>query len=162
MKSAALAVAALAPEKQGSGTGVPVSGKIAPASTPDPPPMENFAKLLEIVRRKAVYDRNNPWYHGPESYLNGLKDEVDEVIEEIARQRSCHLEDELGDLLWNTLNAVVALEKTHGVRLEAVLERAGRKFGERLAGLEAGRSWQAIKDEQKQALEREQAARSGD
>ena len=41
--------------------------------------MENFEKLLAIVRRKAVYDRNNPWYKGPESYLHGLKDEVDEV-----------------------------------------------------------------------------------
>lgn len=123
--------------------------------------MENFGKLLEIVRRKAVYDRNNPWYSGPESYLLGLKDEVDEVIEEIPRQRACYLEDELGDLLWNSLNAVFALEKECGVTLEAVLERACRKFEARLSGLEAGRSWQEIKLEQQQALAREHASGKG-
>jgi len=121
-------------------------------------PMENFEKLLAIVRRKAVYDRNNPWYSGPESYLQGLQDEVEEVIEEIPRQRACYLEDELGDLLWNSLNAVVALEKERGIRLEAVLARACLKFEARLSGIEAGRSWQEIKDEQKQALAREHAA----
>ncbi len=123
--------------------------------------MENFTKLLEIVRRKALYDENNPWYAGPESYLRGLKDEVDEVIEEIARQRLRHLEDELGDLLWNCLNSVYALEKTTGITLDAVLDRACRKFAARLAGLEAGRSWQEIKAEQKRALAAEQAARDG-
>jgi NTP pyrophosphatase (non-canonical NTP hydrolase) len=120
--------------------------------------MENFEKLLAIVRRKSVYDRNNPWYSGPESYLQGLHDEVEEVIEEIPRQRACYLEDELGDLLWNSLNAVVALEKARGIRLEAVLARACLKFEARLSGIEAGRSWQEIKDEQKQALAREHAA----
>lgn len=120
--------------------------------------MENFEKLLAIVRRKAVYDRNNPWYKGPESYLHGLKDEVDEVIEEIPRQRGAYLEDELGDLLWNSLNAVIALEKAHGITLESVLARACRKFESRLSGIEAGRSWQEIKEEQKQALAREHAS----
>ncbi|MFZ2268163.1 MAG: MazG nucleotide pyrophosphohydrolase domain-containing protein [Azonexus sp.] len=114
--------------------------------------------MLAIVRRKSVYDRNNPWYSGPESYLYGLKDEVEEVIEEISRQRACYLEDELGDLLWNTLNAVVALEKERGITLESVLDRACLKFEARLSGIEAGRSWQEIKDEQKQALAREHAA----
>lgn len=122
--------------------------------------MENFEKLLAIVRRKSVYDLNNPWYSGPESYLQGLKDEVNEVIEEIPRMRACYLEDELGDLLWNSLNAVVALEKERGIRLEAVLGRACLKFEARLSGIEAGRSWQEIKDEQKQALAREQAVDS--
>jgi NTP pyrophosphatase (non-canonical NTP hydrolase) len=120
--------------------------------------MENFKKLLEIVRRKSVYDLNNPWYSGPESYLQGLKDEVDEVIEEIPRNRSCYLEDELGDLLWNSLNAVFALEKEYGITLESVMARACLKFETRLAGIEAGRSWQEIKDEQKQALAREHAS----
>lgn len=124
--------------------------------------MENFEKLLAIVRRKSVYDLNNPWYSGPESYLQGLHDEVEEVIEEIPRKRACYLEDELGDLLWNTLNAVVALEKARGIRLEAVLDRACRKFEARLSGIEAGRSWQEIKDEQKQALAREHAAGASD
>lgn len=133
-------------------------GKIAVTQRKYRPPMENFEKLLAIVRRKSVYDRNNPWYSGPESYLLGLKDEVDEVIEEIPRQRTCYLEDELSDLLWNSLNAVIALEKAHGVTLESVLDRACQKFSTRLAGLEAGRSWQEIKDQQKQALARELAS----
>jgi len=122
--------------------------------------MENFGKLLAIVRRKSMYDRNNPWYSGPESYLLGLKDEVDEVIEEISGQRTCYLEDELGDLLWNTLNAVIALEKEGKVTLESVMDRACAKFSSRLSGLEADRSWQEIKDEQKLALAREHLAES--
>lgn len=124
--------------------------------------MENFAKLLDIVRRKAVFDRSNPWYTGPQSYLAGLKDEVDEVIDEIDRQRACYLEDELGDLLWNCLNATVALENAGQVSLESVLARACRKFEMRLSGLEAGRTWEDIKHEQQAALAREHSAGQGD
>ncbi|HEX6734398.1 MAG TPA: MazG nucleotide pyrophosphohydrolase domain-containing protein [Azonexus sp.] len=124
--------------------------------------MDNFTKLLAIVRRKSAYDHGNPWYSGPESYLQGLKDEVDEVIEELPRQRNCYLEDELGDLLWNCLNTVFAVEKETGITLESVLDRACRKFETRLSGLEAGRSWQAIKEEQKQALAREQGSAPAD
>lgn len=124
--------------------------------------MENFDTLLDIVRRKSAYDRNNPWYAGPQSYLAGLKDEVDEVLDEIARQRGCYLEDELGDLLWNCLNAIVALQKGGEVTLESVLARACRKFETRLSGLEAGRAWDDIKREQKAALAAEFAARGND
>lgn len=120
--------------------------------------MDHFAQLLAIVRRKAVFDRNNPWYTGPESYLNGLHGEVAEVLEEIAQARTCYLEDELGDLLWNCLNAIVALEKSTDVRLEAVLARACRKFEGRVAWLEAGLSWQEIKETQKAELAEEHAA----
>lgn len=120
--------------------------------------MDHFTQLLAIIRRKAVFDRNNPWYRGPESYLNGLHGEVAEVLEEMGRARSCYLEDELGDLLWNTLNAIVALEKGTDIRLEAVLQRACRKFERRVSGLEAGESWQAIKATQKAELAAEQMA----
>lgn len=120
--------------------------------------MDHFDQLLAIIRRKAVFDRHNPWYAGPESYLDGLHGEVAEVVEEIAQARTCYLEDELGDLLWNCLNAIVALEKTTDVRLDAVLQRACRKFETRVSGLEAGLSWEEIKAAQKQALADEYAA----
>lgn len=57
--------------------------------------MKYFEQLLEVVRRKAKYDQSNSWYLGPHTYLNELKKEVDEVFDEIPRERTCYLEDEL-------------------------------------------------------------------
>ncbi|HFQ5333968.1 TPA: MazG nucleotide pyrophosphohydrolase domain-containing protein [Vibrio vulnificus] len=117
--------------------------------------MKDFEQLLEVVLRKAKYDQSNSWYLGPHTYLNELKKEVDEVFDEIPRERTCYLEDELADVLWDYLNAIVALEKESEIRLDSILRRAYVKYSQRVAAIESGTDWADIKEAQKQALEQE-------
>ena len=114
--------------------------------------MKTFETLLAIGKRKAVFDQNNSWFNGASTYLDAIKKEVDEVIEEIPKSRTNYLEDELADVLWNTLNALMALEQEAGISANNVLERACQKYEQRMTGIEAGVSWDEIKNEQKQAL----------
>ena len=114
--------------------------------------MKTFETLLAIAKRKAVFDQNNTWFNGASTYLDAIKKEVDEVIEEIPKSRTNYLEDELADVLWNTLNALMALEQEAEISANNVLERACQKYEQRMTGIEAGVSWDEIKNEQKQAL----------
>ncbi len=120
--------------------------------------MEEFEKLLDIAKRKTNFDKNNSWSNGSETYLTEIKKEVDEVIEEIPKSRKCYLEDELGDVLWDYLNVLTALEKEVGIDPQAVLLRACRKYDERVSGIESGEFWSDIKSRQKQALAKEHKA----
>ena len=114
--------------------------------------MKEFDKLLGIAKRKTDFDQSNTWSNGSETYLAAIKNEVDEVIEELPKSRKCYLEDELGDILWNYLNILTALEKEIGIDTRAVLARACHKYEERISGIEIGEKWTEIKEKQKIAL----------
>jgi len=114
--------------------------------------MKEFDKLLSIAKRKADFDVSYTWSKGSETYLTEIKNEVDEVIEEIPKSRKCYLEDELGDVLWDYLNLLTALEKEVGIDTKSVLERACHKYEERISGIEAGKKWAEVKEKQKIAL----------
>lgn len=86
--------------------------------------MKKFDELYAIATRKSQYDQTNTWFKGVETYLEAVGKEVDEVREEIREDRLCHLEDELGDVLWNYLNVLKVLEREKGIDPEKVLERA--------------------------------------
>ncbi|WP_223159436.1 MazG nucleotide pyrophosphohydrolase domain-containing protein [Vibrio sp. Y2-5] len=115
-----------------------------------------FEQLLSIARRKSVIDTTSDWFNGSQTYLNEMRTELDEVLEEIPLNRRCYLEQELGDLLWDYLNLILALESEAGLQLESVLERACIKFEQRVNGLENGFSWSDIKARQKISLADEQ------
>ena len=83
---------------------------------------------------------------------------MDEVSEEIPKHRLCYLEDELGDVLWDYLNALLALQKEAGVSVESVIQRACDKYQQRMATLEAAGSWDEIKRQQQQNLQQEYLA----
>lgn len=117
--------------------------------------MKPFKRLLSIARRKNVFDQTNPWSNGSSTYIAEICKEVQEVADEIAQDRQPYLEDELGDVLWDYLNLVLALEKEKGIKLEDVLARATRKYEERISGIENGVAWQEIKEKQKAALAQE-------
>ncbi|EKO3594248.1 nucleotide pyrophosphohydrolase [Vibrio metschnikovii] len=119
--------------------------------------MQHIDKLIEIAKRKSNFDENNSWYQGSSTCLVEIKKEVDEVIEEIPKDRSCYLEDELGDVLWDYLNAVLSLEKEKGINLDSIIERACRKYDERITAIESGISWDEVKEKQKSELAREQS-----
>ena len=117
--------------------------------------MKEFDTLLEIAKRKAKFDDSHTWSNGSETYLAEIKNEVDEVVEEIPKSRQCYLEDELGDVLWDYLNILTALEKEACIEAKAVLARACRKYEQRISGIENGKTWAEIKEKQKAALELE-------
>lgn len=119
--------------------------------------MQHIDKLIEIAKRKSEIDKDNSWYQGSSTYLVEIKKEVDEVVEEIPKDRLCYLEDELGDVLWDYLGIVLSLGKEKGVRLESIIERACRKYEERISAIENDISWDEIKQKQKSELEREQS-----
>ncbi len=117
--------------------------------------MKEFDELLSIAKRKSEFDLTNTWFKGVETYLVAIGKEVEEVREEIAEDRLCHLEDELGDVLWNYLNVLKALEREKGIDPKKVLGRACSKYEERVSAIESGRSWEAVKKAQKHALQQE-------
>ena len=121
--------------------------------------MKDFQKLIQIVKRKAALDQGNAWSNDSSTYLEEIKKEVDEVVEEIPKQRDSYLEDELADVLWDYLNVLAALEQERGISSEAVLARACDKYEERIAGLESGKRWADIKQVQKEKLAKEQRER---
>lgn len=121
--------------------------------------MGEFYTLLNIAKRKSLIDQQSSWSGGSEIYLNEIKKEIDEVIEETTKGRGCYLEDELGDVLWDYLNALVAFEKEKGINPLSVLERACRKYEERVGGLESGESWDEVKERQSQRLQSEHSVR---
>jgi len=119
--------------------------------------MQDFEKLIKIVKRKSALDQGNTWSNGSSTYLEEIKKEVDEVIEEMPKQRDCYLEDELADVLWDYLNVLQAIEQERGISIDSVLVRACHKYEERISGLESGKTWAEIKQNQKLVLAEEQA-----
>ena len=61
-----------------------------------------------------------------------------EFEEEIPLGRKCYLEDELGDVLWDYLSALVCLKKEKGINIESIFNRAFQKYEERVSGIECG------------------------
>lgn len=118
--------------------------------------MNPFDKPLKITRRKNLFDQTNPWSNGSSTYIREIQKEIQEVIEEIPKNRKAYLQDELADALWDYLNLVLALEKEKGINLEDVLERATRKYEERVSGIENGIPWKETKEKQKAALAKEE------
>jgi len=121
--------------------------------------MQDFQKLMQIVKRKAALDQGNAWSNGSSTYLEEIKKEVDEVIEEIPLNRDAYLEDELADVLWDYLNVLQALEQERGIKSEVVLAQACEKYEERITGLESGKTWSEIKQVQKVKLAQRQFER---
>ncbi len=119
--------------------------------------MREFQTLLELVRRKSEIDGESDWSSGTTRYyLSEIKKEVDEVAEELPKSRACFIEDELGDVLWDYLNVLISIEKETDINLQHVLDRACRKYEERVSGIERGELWNDVKERQKARLAREQ------
>ena len=108
--------------------------------------------MLEIAVRKVKFDITNSWYNRSETYLSEIKNEVEEVIEKIPKQRNCYLEEELGDVLWDYLSILLASEKESGINISSVLSRACTKYEKRISGIESGQLWADIESKKKASL----------
>lgn len=126
---------------------------------------DNILKqLIEVVDKKFILNTKQcEWWQLPQFkkwltsdfYLDAIKDEVDEVREELRDNNSVYLEDELWDILWDYLNLLHCLKVEWKADTARVLERCLEKYSERSDGLEQGISWDEIKVWQKSALEKE-------
>ena len=118
---------------------------------------QHLIKLLDVARQKNMIDQDSEWSNGSETYLREIRLELDEVQEELDSERNCYLEDELGDVFWDYLNLLLALEQEGKISLSRVFERALVKYSKRIDGIQQGSSWSEVKRQQKQRLAEEQA-----
>ena len=121
----------------------------------------DLEQLLAIAKEKQRIDQGNDWSNGSSTYLAELAKEVVEVQEEVELQRPPYLEEELGDVLWDYLNLLLCLGDEGKVDLDRLFARAANKYRERIDGIQAGDSWDRIKQRQKQRLAAEFSAVSG-
>jgi NTP pyrophosphatase (non-canonical NTP hydrolase) len=117
--------------------------------------MEKFQDILNIARENI---RKNPSLQGRPAaevalqYLGGLKDEVEEVRDEIKENNHVHLEDELSDIAWDYACVLAQLEYAGYIEsAETVIAHGFDKYSERApAFLETSEDlWDAIKTKQK-------------
>lgn len=120
--------------------------------------MEKFRDILDIARENI---RKNPSLQGRPSeevalqYLAGLKDEIEEVRDEIREENQIHLEDELSDVAWDYACVLAQLEQAGYIEsAEAVIAHGLTKYSQRApAFLEATEEpWEAVKAKQKAEL----------
>jgi NTP pyrophosphatase (non-canonical NTP hydrolase) len=120
--------------------------------------MEKFRDILDIAHENI---RNNPSLQGRPSedvalqYLSGLKDEVEEVLDEVKENNRIHLEDELSDIAWDYACVLAQLEQAGYIEsAEAVVAHGLTKYSQRApAFLEATEElWEAVKAKQKAEL----------
>jgi NTP pyrophosphatase (non-canonical NTP hydrolase) len=89
---------------------------------------QSIDALYALVERKNLIDQKATWSNGSSTYLEEIRNELEEVRAEIGQNRGPALEEELGDVLWDFLNLVRCLEAEESISLEAVLSRAEQKY----------------------------------
>lgn len=127
----------------------------------------NFSEILNIARENI---RRNPSLVGRSGvelghqYLNGLKDEVEEVAVEVKENNAVYLEDELSDIAWDYACVLASLESKGLIEsAEAVLAHGLEKYSQRApAFLETTEDhWESIKEIQKEELQKRHEALYG-
>ncbi len=119
-------------------------------------------KLIELVAIKHKIDlkRGEAKYMNTDWLLNAIVDEIQEVKEEIKPNNIAHLEDELSDILWGWLTIVEKLkDEGYVTSHEAILQRALKKYEERILPLKGDKRdnaiWKEVKMRQKEVLAEE-------
>lgn len=90
-------------------------------------------KLLSLIAKKNAYEQEILRTRSSEEYFHGLQNEVEEVQQELKEKNQVYLEDELGDILWDYLNLLIALESEGKITdLKKVFLRAEIKYEARV------------------------------
>jgi len=125
--------------------------------------MEALEKLIALAKHKQQIDikRGETKFMNPHWLLDSIRDEVEEVREEIKSDNIAYLEDELSDILWGWMILVEKLKDDNYVGShEEIMKRAFKKYEERILPLngDAGdhEIWREVKARQKKALKKEQ------
>lgn len=128
--------------------------------------MKTVEKLIALAKHKQQIDiqRGEPKFMNPNWLLDSIRDEVEEVREELKADNLPHLEDELSDILWGWMVLVEKLKDDNYVGShEAIMKRALKKYEERILALHGDSGdheiWREVKEKQKKALEEERVHR---
>ncbi|WP_238971062.1 MULTISPECIES: MazG nucleotide pyrophosphohydrolase domain-containing protein [Vibrio harveyi group] len=118
--------------------------------------MNNISPLLELANAKVIRDQKGTWSKGSITYYEAMFEELLEVKAEVDSGRQCYLEDELGDILWVYMCMISHMEAEGKISVSRVFKRSLEKYQMRIDGIEAGKSWDDIKQTQKIRLKDEQ------
>ncbi len=113
----------------------------------------DLTNLLKLVEEKYEIDTNE--WHGKEIwfYLSELEWEISEVREELKKDNSVYLEDELWDIFRCYLNFLKKLEKNWYIEsVEEVFLHADKKFSDRINWRRNWIDWEITKKLQKEEL----------
>jgi len=114
----------------------------------------DLSKIVALVKERKLTG-GSAMPQNSTAFLSGLADEVEEVAQELSMNRKPHLEDELGDILWDYLHLLYSLELEGKVEVSSVIKRCEKKYSERIQARNSSEEWQHIKKEQKQKLDSE-------
>lgn len=124
--------------------------------------MEALEKLITLAKHKQQIDikRGEAKFMDPHWLLDSIRDEVEEVREEIKTDNKAYLEDELSDILWGWMVLVEKLKDDNYVGShEEIMKRALKKYEERILPLNGDSGdheiWREVKARQKEVLEEE-------
>jgi len=124
--------------------------------------MKALEALLKLAKHKKQIDlkRGEAKFMNPHWLLDNIRDEVEEVREEIKSDNIAYLEDELSDILWDWMILVEKLKDNNYIGShEDIMKRALKKYEERILPLNGDSGddeiWRKIKARQKIALEKE-------
>ncbi len=119
--------------------------------------MHKKIRELSSKRIKYLIENQISSYEWHKTFLEYLKWEIDEVIDEIKDNNSVYLEDELWDVFWVYLWLLHSLENEWKITgVDKVLERCYDKFTQRVwVNWEWGKNWNEIKVIQKEKLKQE-------
>lgn len=122
--------------------------------------IEVIKNILELSKKRInfLHNVNNKWwYFWHKTYIEWIKNELDEMQNEIKENNSVFLEDELWDIFWDYICLLNSLEEEKMINVDKVFGRCYKKFSERLwdsADFEAV-NWEWIKQKQKEELKKE-------
>lgn len=114
-------------------------------------------KIYSVIKKKHAIATTKwkwGWEETPLTYLNELIGEVEEVKQELQKEKNLvHLEDELWDILWDYLNVLWLLDKEGKIKKSRIFKKAYKKFDERIDAIwKKWMNWKEIKEKQKKKL----------
>jgi NTP pyrophosphatase (non-canonical NTP hydrolase) len=121
--------------------------------------LQHLKQLILTTQTKEKIDSLKSWNNGngSKTYFDELQKEIHETLIEYKAGNQVHLEDELGDILWDYLNLLTNLQKEGKIEsIEKVFQRANKKYDERITGIQNNINWEETKIKQKVELKQEQ------
>ena len=119
--------------------------------------MHKKVKDLSEKRIKFFLENWSTFYKWSQTYVEWIKNELEEVDAEIRENNSVYLEDELWDVFWDYMCLLHSLKNEWKISsIEKVFERSYKKFSERVwENGDQWHKWAEVKAKQKEELKKE-------
>lgn len=115
-------------------------------------------KIFKLSKERIYHLHNEDdkgFYKWNQTFIDWIKDELQEVKYEIKRNNSVYLEDELWDIMWNYFCLLHSLEEDKLIDEQKVFARCYKKYSERLAHNPWINQWNEVKAKQKLELKKQ-------